>query len=585
MEHQQKEWKIRVNSDSKTIQKLSQEMNVPVPIAELMFARGLLDYKSAESFFHPNVNDLHHPMLMKDMDKACQRICLALEQNEKILIYGDYDVDGTTAVAMMYLFLAKQTDQLGFYIPDRYKEGYGVSAIGIDYAHKNGYSLIITLDCGIRANSIVEHASSHKIDMIICDHHNIGDAIPSACAVLDPQRHDCDYPFKDLSGCGVGFKLIHAVCLERGLSLKENLFCYIDLVAVSIASDIVPVIGENRILAHFGLKKLSISPMPGLKALMDIAGISASSRSSNGQSSVTKDISITDLVFKIGPRINAAGRIESGRRAVDLLIADSLGFAKNIADEIDILNEDRKNLDRSITEEALDMIASDTSSALRCSTVVYSDDWHKGVVGIVASRLIERYYKPTIVLTYTEGKITGSARSVDGFDLYSAIEKCEHLLTSWGGHRYAAGVNMRPENLQAFKDAFEAAVADAITPDQLIPKIYIDAELKLRDVSQSFFRILQKFGPFGPGNMLPVFASHDVLATEKTRAVGADKAHLKLSVIDDSRLDEVDGIGFGFGDYAETLEGKPFSLCYSLDENVFRDRVTIQLVVKDLMIV
>lgn len=582
MDYTSKEWVRRDTCERELIDKLSQELHVPAAVASLMVSRGLSDEESVASFFRPRVEDLHHPSLMSDMDKACGRLCAAIRNEERILVYGDYDVDGTTAVAMMYKFLASRTDQLGFYIPDRYTEGYGVSRKGIEYAHSSGYTLIITLDCGIRANAMVELASDYRIDVIVCDHHNPGESLPDAFAVLDPKRSDCQYPFKELSGCGVGFKLIHAVCLELGLNLKENLFCFLDLVAVSIASDIVPIVGENRILAYFGIKKLSIAPMPGLLALMKVAGLSEFAAKHPTDKDPHKTLTVTDLVFKLGPRINAAGRIESGRRAVELLIADSVDFALSIASEINGFNEDRKDLDRTITEEALKIISDDKSFPHRKSTVVFDECWHKGVVGIVASRLIEHHYRPTIVLTLSEGKITGSARSVDGFDLYSAIERCEHLLTNWGGHRYAAGLSMKPENFASFCEAFEQSVSESITPDQLVPKIYIDAELSLEEINVDFYRLIQRFEPFGPGNMSPVFVSNSVFDAGGSRSVGADGAHLKLSVSDGDSSRVVDGIGFGLGHLASNVKIAPFSICYTLSENFFRDKLSIQLMIKDL---
>ncbi len=585
MEHTPKEWIRRDCGHPELIEKLAAEQNVPIAIASLMVNRGLTDADSADAFFRPRVDDLHNPSLMADMDKACARLCHAIQNGEPILVYGDYDVDGTTAVAMMYMFLANQTDHLGFYIPDRYTEGYGVSRKGIEYAHSNDYKLIITLDCGIRANAMVDLASDYRIDVIVCDHHNPGEHLPDAFAVLDPKRDDCLYPFKELSGCGVGFKLIHAVCLSLGLSLKENLFCFLDLVAVSIASDIVPIVGENRILTYFGLKKLSLSPKPGLHALMKVAGLADYVAKQPFDNDAHQQLTVTDLVFKLGPRINAAGRIESGRRAVELLVSDSVDFALSIASEINGFNEDRKDLDRQITEEALKLISADSTFPLRKTTVVYDECWHKGVVGIVASRLIEHHYRPTIVLTFSEGKVTGSARSVDGFDLYSAIEKCEHLLTNWGGHKYAAGLSMKPENLLLFCDAFEQSVSESITPDQLVPKVYIDAVLALSDISSDFYRLIQRFEPFGPGNMSPVFASHSVSDAGASRSVGADNSHLKVSIIDVSISSPIDGIGFGLGRHISEVKNSPFSLCYNLSENIFRDKVSIQLMIKDLKFV
>lgn len=568
----EKKWVKRNGSANKElIEQLSAQMQISTEIAELLVSRGMSTIADAQKFFKPSVSELHDPFLMKDMQTAVARISSAIDAHEKILVYGDYDVDGTTAVAMMYQFLRTLTPNVDYYIPDRYSEGYGVSEKGVKHAVDAGGSVMITLDCGIRAVEKIALAQENGIDVIVCDHHNQGDVLPNACAVLDPKREDCSYPFDGLSGCGVGFKLINGLCLDRKLDLKENLFCYLDLLAVSVAADIVPVVDENRIFTYFGIKKLQMKPSQGLKALLEVSGLDGNSR-----------LSVSDLVFKLSPRINAAGRIETGSRAVELLIADSVDFAKNIALEVDAYNEDRKDIDRQITEEALAMIASDSSLADKKSTVVYQNDWHKGVVGIVASRLIERCYKPTVVLTLSDGKITGSARSVEGFDLYSALAQCDDLLLNWGGHKYAAGLSMQPEQLDEFCLRFEAAVASSITKEQEIPKVYVDSVIPLQNVNYNFYNQLRLFEPFGPGNMTPVFASEHVHDTGSSRAVGGDALHLKIAVTDASVRVPVSGIAFNMASKLPDLAQAPFSVCYTIDENTFRGKSSLQLMVKDL---
>jgi len=568
----EKKWVRRERGgDAVHAEVLGKKMNLSKEIAELLVARGLTEEHDARKFFKPSVSELHDPFSMADMERAAGRLSSALDNKEKILVYGDYDVDGTTAVAMMYQFLRKFSVDVEYYIPDRYTEGYGVSQQGVDYAITNGVAVMVTLDCGIRAVEKIVHASRSGVDVVVCDHHNPGDVLPDAYAVLDPKRNDCPYPFKELSGCGVGFKLIHAICLIRNLPLKENLFCFLDLLAVSIAADIVPVTGENRILTYFGIKKLQISPSEGLSALLDVAGLADQDR-----------ISVSDLVFKLSPRINAAGRIESGRRAVELLIADSVDFAKNIALEVDSYNEDRKGIDKQITEDALAMLVADGAVSSKKSTVVYREDWHKGVVGIVASRLIERCYKPTIVLTYSGGKVTGSARSVEGFDLYAALAQCDDLLLNWGGHKYAAGLSMEPNRLDLFIARFESVVAASITPEQEVPKVYVDSFIPLSSVNYSFYHQLRMFEPFGPGNMTPVFATEQVQDDGTSRVVGGDGAHLKVGVKDASVTVPVAGIAFNMANKLPELRQAPFSLCYTIDENTFRGRSSLQLIVRDI---
>jgi len=565
-----KRWIYKNKGNPETINHLAEALGVERVLATLLVQRGISTFDEAKKFFRPSLEDLYNPFLMKDMQAAVERIERAIRGNERILVYGDYDVDGTTAVALIYSFLQKRYSKIGYYIPDRYNEGYGISLKGIDYAAENGYSLVIALDCGIKANEKVAYAQSRRIDFIICDHHLPGDQIPQAVAVLDPKRPDCKYPFKELSGCGVGFKLLQAYCQKNGTNMEE-LYQYLDLVAVSIASDIVPVIDENRVLSFYGLQKLNVNPSKGLRSIIRIAGIEK------------QQIAIDDIVFRIGPRINAAGRMESGKSAVDLLCADDDLIAFEMGSLINSCNNDRKNVDRLITHEALRMIASDSKAPHRNTTVLFNPTWHKGVVGIVASRLIETYYRPTVVLTQSENMATGSARSVPGFDLYQAVEACADLLESFGGHMYAAGLTMKVENVQAFKDRFEEVVNKTITPELLIPQIDIDEELSLNQIDDKFFRILKQFQPFGPGNMSPVFVTENVTDSGEGRLVGPDKEHIKLSLIHTDKSKTYQAIAFQLAEHYRSIhEGKPFDICYTITENVFRGQTTLQIRVKDI---
>ncbi|NLA23562.1 MAG: single-stranded-DNA-specific exonuclease RecJ, partial [Bacteroidales bacterium] len=473
----EKRWVLKEQAEKDKVERLSKELNVNSVIANLLVQRGIETYDEARVFFRPELNDLHDPFLMKDMDKAVERLEAAIKNKEKVLIYGDYDVDGTTAVALVYSYLRTFHSQLGFYVPNRYSEGYGVSIQGIDHAAEQEYSLIITLDCGIKANEKVIYAKEKGIDLIICDHHNPGDSLPDAVAVLDPKRKDCDYPYKELSGCGVGFKFMQGYIQKNKLDLTE-LYKYLDLVVVSIGSDIVPITGENRILAYYGLKTLNDRPCKGLNSIIHISGLQE------------KEIQINDIVFKLGPRINAAGRMESGSMAVELLISEHDHYADAIGYEINSFNTSRKKLDHDITDEALKMIENDPEKHIKKTNVVYSENWHKGVIGIVASRLTETWYKPTVVLTYSNGVVTGSARSVDGYNLYAAIESCSDLLINFGGHMYAAGLSLKPENVEVFMQRFEEYVSKTITDEQLIPTINIDSELQIKDITPKFYRIL-----------------------------------------------------------------------------------------------
>ncbi|CAK9253291.1 unnamed protein product [Sphagnum jensenii] len=504
---------------------------------------------------------------MKGMSHAINRIAEAIVNGEKILVYGDYDVDGTTSVAVVYGFFRTIYTHLDYYIPNRYTEGYGISSRSIDFAAENDFSLIIALDCGIKSNDKIDYAHSKGIDFIICDHHTPGDVAPAAVAVLDPKQQDCPYPYKELSGCGIGFKLIQAFAQQQGIPIERVMY-YLDLVCVSIASDIVPITGENRILAYHGMEKINTSPCRGLRALMGVAAIERS-------------LDISDIVFLIGPRINAAGRIDDGKHAVKLLIAaeEDLHSDDN-ADVLQQFNTDRKELDKNITEQALDMISTDESMLRRKSTVLYHEHWHKGVIGIVASRLIENYYKPTIVLTLSDGKVTGSGRSVKGFDLYEAIYECREHLIQFGGHKYAAGLTMLPEQVKEFSDAFEKVVSERITPDQLVPELEIDAPLSLDDISPKFFSIIKQMAPFGPGNMKPVFLTKQLRDSQWSKLVKEE--HIKFSIRRVHKGDTIDGIGFGLGYKFPIVRDQFFDICYQIEENVWNDNASLQLVVKDV---
>ncbi len=567
----EKRWVLKEQAAGEKVEKLSKELNVDSVIANLLVQRGVETYEQARVFFRPELSDLHDPFLMKDMDKAVERLELAIKNHEKILVYGDYDVDGTTAVALVYSYLRQFHQHLGFYVPDRYNEGYGVSFQGIDHAVEAGYKLIITLDCGIKATEKAHYANSKGIDLIICDHHNPGDSLPEAVAVLDPKRPDCEYPYKELSGCGVGFKFMQAYIQKNKLNIQD-LYQYLDLVVVSIGSDIVPITGENRILAYYGLQKLNSDPCKGLNSIINITGLH------------DKEIQIHDIVFKLGPRINAAGRMESGSMAVELLISEHDHFADAIGNEINTFNTSRKELDHNITDEALRMIAADPDNASKKTTVVYSEDWHKGVIGIVASRLTETWYRPTVVLTYSNNMITGSARSVLGYNLYAAVESCSDLLENFGGHMYAAGLSLKPENLAEFKIRFENFVSDTITDEQLIPTILIDAELKIKDITPKFYRILKQFAPFGPNNMMPLFVSRGVFDNGNVKRVGKTGEHLKVKVVQELGANLcIEGIGFSLGEqYDKIIDYQPFDVCYHVFENHFMGQTFLQLMIKDV---
>ena len=583
----QYKWNIRCLTavEQELQQQLERELNISSAAARMLVVRGIETADEARQFIRPSLDKLHDPFLMKDMDQAVERLHRALIQGEKILIYGDYDVDGTTAVALMYRFLlpltshlspltsnlSPLTSNLDYYIPDRNAEGYGVSQRGMDYAIEQGCSLIITLDCGIKAVEKIAYAAEHGIDVIVCDHHTPGDELPPAVAVLNMKRKDCPYPFKDLSGCGVGFKLAQAYT-QRYLSNSETsiLLPLTQLLAMSIASDIVSVMGENRILAYYGLRQMNAQPFTGLSAIIQVAGIES------------KQVTINELVFKIGPRINACGRMKSGRAAVELLLTDDPVFARQQAEEVNHHNDDRRDCDSETTREALELLQADPDYPNRRSTVVYVPHWHKGVLGIVASRLMENYYRPTIVLSAGEdGIISGSARSVDGFDVYAAIDSCHDLLTNFGGHKYAAGLSMREEDLPEFKERFEAYVAAHIRPDQLQPTLDIESELQLCDITRSFYNVLRHLEPFGPGNPRPLFVSRRLINHRDSRVVGKDREHLRLDVTD--RVNAITGIAFGRADMAEYIQnGNVVDICYELNENTFNNHTTIQMMVHDI---
>lgn len=562
----------QTDDELKQIKTLAEELNISPVLAQLLVQRGINTFEEARVFFRPDLSQLHDPFLMADMDKAVARLSEAMELNQKILIYGDYDVDGTTSVSLVYKFLKQFYSNIDFYIPDRYSEGYGISYQGIDFAATNGFKLVVALDCGIKAVDKVKYANTLGVDFIICDHHTPDAELPPAVAVLDSKRKDCPYPYKELSGCGVGFKLMQAFASVNNIEFSE-LTPLLDLVALSIASDIVPITGENRILAFYGLKQINSNPGVGIKSIMDVCGLS------------DKELNISEIVFKIGPRINASGRMKSGNEAVQLLIANDPVFAKEKCSTINEYNNDRKDLDKNITDEAIELIASDERYAKRRSIVVHKPDWHKGVIGIVASRLTEEYYKPTIVLTNSNGLASGSARSVPGFDIYKAIDSCRDLLENFGGHMYAAGLSLKEENIPLFTERFEKFVSENILEEQTYPQINVDAVLSFNDITPKFYRVLKQFGPFGPGNMKPVFVTKKVIDYGTSRLVGKEQEHLKLELVDSSSENVMNGIAFrmyAFNDHLKALN--PLDICYTIEENTFNGNTNIQLMIRDIKI-
>jgi single-stranded-DNA-specific exonuclease len=558
-------WTLKPKPEKEKVEKLARDLQVDITIASILCQRNIETFEDAKKYFRPSLDEIHNPFLMKDMEVAVARIETAVSNGENILIYGDYDVDGTTAVSLVASYLKTIHPNIATYIPDRYAEGYGVSYLGIDFAQDNNFSLIIALDCGIKAIEKVAYASEKKIDFIICDHHKPGKEIPKAVAVLNPKREDCTYPFDELCGCGVGFKLIQALGVSRNQTI-EDFVPYLDLVATAIAADIVPMNGENRVLAYYGLQVINQSPRNGIKAII--------------HHTKKKTLTITDVVFIIAPRINAAGRIKHGNYAVELLTEMDLDTAVKFAASIEIFNADRKELDKKITDEAIIQII-DNEEEQGFSTVVFQEDWHKGVIGIVASRLIEKYYRPTLVFTKSGKKLAASARSVKGFDVYNALLECEEFIEQFGGHKYAAGLTLLPENYENFKKKFEEVVKKTIDKNLLTPEISIDAEIELSEITPKFFRIIEQMAPFGPLNMKPTFTSACVRDNGYGKQVGADKTHLKLNVFQGDNKKTYNAIGFNLGDKMEFVQND-FDIVYALDENEWNGHKTVQLLLKDL---
>ena len=560
-------WKLKTETDSEITKNLAKKLGIEYTLAKLLVLRGIDSFDAAKAFFRPNLNDLHNPYLMKDMDKAVARIELAITNNENILVYGDYDVDGTTSVSLMSSYLKTVHPNIATYIPDRYAEGYGVSFKGIDFAEDNDISLIIALDCGIKAIDKVAYAKEKGIDFIICDHHRPGNEIPDAVAVLDPKREDCAYPYKELCGCGVGFKLIQALASERGETI-DDLIPYLDLVATAVAADIVPITGENRVLAYYGLQVINSNPRNGIKAMIHQLD--------------KKELTITDVVFVIAPRINAAGRIKHGNYAVELLTELDFDSAVKFAEEIEKNNNDRKELDKTITVEALQQIE-DNNEQQNYTSVVYAETWHKGVIGIVASRLIETYYRPTLVFTKSGDKLAASARSVKGFDVYNALEQCSEFIEQFGGHKYAAGLTLTVENYPKFKAKFEEVVKATIPEELRTPEISIDAEISLSEITPKFFRIMNQLAPFGPQNMRPTFSASGLRDNGYGKKVGADQTHLKLNVIEGANQKTYNAIGFSMGEKFNLVQKEQdFKAAFNIDENHWNGNTSLQLLLKDV---
>ena len=573
----EKEWRLKATVNQDTLSQLMEQLKVDgkqldEKIAILLLHCGIDSFDKAKQFFRHELSQLHDPFLMKGMKVAVERIHRAIDNHEGILVYGDYDVDGTTAVALTYSFLSQFHDKLDYYIPNRNDEGYGISFKGVDYAASKGHTLIIALDCGIKSNDKVIYAKEKGIDFIICDHHLPGEEIPNAVAVLDPKQMDCNYPFKELSGCGLGYKLAQAYLASKEYSVEqiaEAMNPHLDLVAVSIASDLVPLVSENRVLAHYGLQIFNQKIRPGIKAILDLAQID-------------KNLGFIDLGYSIGPKINAAGRLENGQQAVALLLAKTYEEAVTLATKINVTNDHRKDLDSKITEEALGVLLDDPKLNDKKSTVLYNENWHKGVVGIVASRVIEKHYRPTVILTASNGLATGSARSVKNFNVYEAIASCADLLQQFGGHQFAAGLSLKIENIAAFQERFEEVVSRTIGQDALVPEIEYDCELNLKEIQPKFLRILKQFAPFGMGNPAPLFVAHDITDIGKVYIMG--KNHLRMEVIQDQdTFLSFPAVGFGLKEYFEPLyAGKPFSMVYSIEENEWKGKVTVQLNIKDI---
>lgn len=563
----EKRWKIKA-ADEKQINSLQNQLQIHPALCRLLVVRGIVDFESAKRFFRPTLDMLHDPFLMKGMDQAVQRISQAIASHEKIMVYGDYDVDGTTAVAVVYDFFRKNytEENLCFYIPHRYREGYGISKQGIDFAHEQGYSLVITLDCGIKSAELIAYARTKNIDVIVCDHHMPDNDLPPAFAILNPKQPNCIYPYKELSGCGIGFKLISALAQHWQLE-KNSYLCYLDLVATSIAADIVPMDGENRVLAFYGIEKANQNPALSIQVLKEIA-------------LVTKPLTISDLVFVIGPRVNAAGRMDDARKAVELFLETDLDKIRNLAAQLQSDNHERKEIDKSITEEAKQLIENNVHLRERSTTVLYQEHWHKGVVGIVASRLLDYYYRPTIILTHANGKATGSARSVHGFNIYEALHACKDLLENYGGHFYAAGMTLSPDKVEAFSERFEMVVKETISPHALIPELEIDAEIRLSDIKPKFYNIIRQFEPFGPTNLRPVFITRGVTNFKGYSQVVKNK-HIKFVVHQGDGI-AMEGIGFAMHErYPIVLDGA-FDMVYTIEENEYNGNTRLQLKVLDI---
>ena len=560
-------WKNKLDPDKSKVSRLAKDLNIDSTLAKLLVQREVETYEQAKNFFRPSLDDIHDPFLMKDMDKAVDRINIAIKNKENILIYGDYDVDGTTAVSLVFSYLQTLYNNISTYIPDRYEEGYGISFQGIDFASDNDFSLIIALDCGIKAVDKIDYANNKNIDFIICDHHRPGDVIPSAAAVLDPKREDCSYPYNELCGCGVGFKLIQGLAKKRGQNIND-LTSYLDLVAIAIAADIVPLTGENRVLAYFGLQVINSNPRTGIKALF-------------GQAK-KEELTITDVVFGIAPRINAAGRMKHGLYAVNLLTESNFEKAQKYAAEIEQFNLDRKGVDQQITKEALVQITENKEEE-NFTSVVFDESWHKGVIGIVASRLIETYYRPTLVFTKSGEKLAASARSIKGFDVYNALQECSEYIEQFGGHKYAAGLTLDPKNYHNFKAKFEDVVKNSISKELLIPEISIDSSIFLSNITPKFNRIIKQFGPFGPQNMKPVFVATGLRDNGYGKKVGKDGDHLKLSIISGTDKKTYNAIGFGLGNKYDLLRnGNSFKAVFTIEENHWNGITSLQLNIKDL---
>lgn len=576
----QKRWVVKDVSRPDLVNKLAASLNINPVLSQLLVQREISSFPDARDFFRPSLDNLHDPFLIKDMEKAVRRIEQAIENQERILVYGDYDVDGTTAVALMYSVLKEFYDRVEFYIPDRYKEGYGISYEGIDHAKRRGVGLIVALDCGIKAVKQVEYALEKGIDFIVVDHHRPGEVLPPAVALIDPKQSDCTYPYKELSGCGLGFKLAQAIYQKKRIPFEE-LEKFLDLVVVSIAADIVPITGENRILAYFGLQRLNMNPRPGLESILFYNNIFKKSLPCE-KTAFTREININDLMFLIGPRINAAGRIENGKTAVDLLLCNCMGETHQLSQIINDNNTERRSLDTSITEQAMRMLKHNPDHRKERATILFDPEWSKGVIGIVASRLIENYYRPTIILTESNGMITGSARSIKDFDIYDAIDACSEHLEHFGGHKYAAGLSLKPENLDSFIEAFYQVAENTITEAMMVPEIEIDAQIDLPDIEGKFFRVLKQFAPFGPGNPNPIFLTTQCVAKGIPRLVG--NKHLKFNLTQPMMgMAELPAIAFQQGNQIDLMQaGRPFDLVYQIEENEWNGKTYLQLNVKDI---